>query len=146
MTFTGHEKSQFMYIAFTYPFSYEDCNQYLDGVQDKIAKSFNEQIYFHRELLVHSLEERHVELITISGHNGKKEELEDTLDGLFPDFDQSDEKLKKRFSTFRPHKFDKKCVFLSARVHPGEVQSSFVLNGIIDFLLSKYYLDQSFYL
>jgi len=28
-------------------------------------------------------------------------------------------------------------VFFSARVHPGEVQSSHVLNGIVDFLLSK---------
>jgi len=33
--------------------------------------------------------------------------------------------------------FDKPVVFLTARVHPGEVQSSHVLNGIVDFLLSK---------
>jgi hypothetical protein len=33
--------------------------------------------------------------------------------------------------------FEKPTVFLSARVHPGEVQSSHVLNGIVDFLMSK---------
>lgn len=31
-----------MYIAFTYPFSYEDCNKYFDNVQDKIEKQYLE--------------------------------------------------------------------------------------------------------
>jgi hypothetical protein len=48
-------------------------------------------------------------------------ELEDTIPGLFPDYDYEDVILTKRFSTSRPHKFEKKCIFLSARVHPGEV-------------------------
>ena len=126
-----------MYIAFTYPFSYEDCNQYFDNVQDKISRNLSDKIYFHRLLLVESLEERHVELITITGQNEKLEEREESLKGLFPDFNQSDETLTKRFSAERAHKFNKKVVFLSARVHPGEVQSSFVLNGIVDFLVSK---------
>ena len=34
-------------------------------------------------------------------------------------------------------KFDKPTIFLTARVHPGEVQASHVLNGFLDFLLSK---------
>jgi hypothetical protein len=31
--------------------------------------------------------------------------------------------------------FNKPVIFLSARVHPGEVPSSHVLNGLIKFLL-----------
>ena len=77
-----------MYFAFTYPFSYEDCNNYIDQVQDKIKNQMSEQIYFHRELLTLSLEERHVELITITGHNSKTDELEDSLKGLFPEYDK----------------------------------------------------------
>lgn len=97
--FTGNEKSQFMYIAFTYPFSYEECNQYFDRVQNKIASQFEDKIYFHRELLTYSLEERHVELITISGHNDRLEVREDDIPGLFPDFNFEDPKLTQRFST-----------------------------------------------
>ncbi len=62
-----------------------------------------------------------MELITISGHNEKQEEREEGLPGLFPEFDSIDEKMSKRFSKERSNKFNKKCVFLSARVHPGEV-------------------------
>jgi hypothetical protein len=53
----------------------------------KISEKYSEEIYFHRELLSYSLEERSVELITISGHNGKLEDREDSIKGLFPDFD-----------------------------------------------------------
>lgn len=135
-TFPSTEKNQMLYIAFTYPFSYEECNQYFDQVQQKVNTQFADRIYIHRELLCYSLEDRYVELITLSGHNEKLEEREESISALFPEFDQSDPILAKRFSNERAYKFKKKCIFLSARVHPGEIQSSFVLNGIIDFLLS----------
>merc|ERR550532_705202 len=55
-------------------------------------------------------------------------EKEPTLSNLFPDQDPAK----------RPHKFsNKKTVFLSARVHPGETCSSFVMNGFIKFILSQ---------
>lgn len=62
-----------MYIAFTYPFSYEECTNYFDRIQAKIANKYSDTIYFHRELLTYSLEDRNVELITITGMNGIQE-------------------------------------------------------------------------
>ena len=62
-----------------------------------------------------------MELITITGQNEKLEDREESLKGLFPEYDTENETLSKRFSTERAHKFNKKVVFLSARVHPGEV-------------------------
>jgi len=55
---------------------------------------------------------------------------------LFPAFGPGS-KEEKIFSHERCLKFDKPVVFFSARVHPGEVQASHVLNGICDFLFSK---------
>lgn len=64
-----------------------------------------------------------MDILTITGHSNKLEQREDYIDNLFPN-----KKIK------RPFKFNKPTVFLSARVHPGEVPSSHVLNGIINFI------------
>jgi hypothetical protein len=49
----------------------------------------SDEVYMHRELLGYSKEMRYVELITITGKNGKQEEREDVIDGpgLFPSFE-----------------------------------------------------------
>lgn len=99
----------------------------------------SDEVYFHRELLGYSLERRYMELITITGNNGNSKEREQKIEGkgLFPEFaDGSPE--SKIFHKERCHIFNnKKVVFFCARVHPGEVQASHVLNGIVDFILSK---------
>lgn len=74
-----------MFIAFTYPFSYTECTHYFDKVHAKIKRDFSDSIYFHRELITKSLEDRNVELITITGTNGvDAENKEEKLNGLFP--------------------------------------------------------------
>ena len=86
-TFTGQEKDdQLLYIAFTYPFSYTETTEYFDKIGEKIKKNLSEYVYFHRELLTYSLEDRNVELITITGKNGVLEnEREETIPELFPE-------------------------------------------------------------
>jgi len=97
-----------------------------------------DEIYIHRELLGYSKEKRYVELITITGKNDKTNEREEVIEGegLFPKIEPST-RADSLFSKKRAFIFEKPTVFLSARVHPGEVQSSHVLNGIVDFLMSK---------
>jgi len=62
-----------------------------------------------RERLTSSLDKRRVDLLTISAP--KNLELGADLDGV-------------------------RCAFISARVHPGETPSSYVLEGLLEFLLS----------
>jgi len=73
--------------------------------------------------LAYSLENRFVELITLTNRNEITKEREEKLEGLFPDISENEEnkEVLKRYSNERPYKFNKPCVFLSARVHPGEV-------------------------
>ena len=76
--------------------------------------------------MVRSLEKRPLDLVTISDHDQKLEQKEKRLPHLFPG------------DIERPFKFKntKKVVFLSARVHPGEVPASHVMNGMLKFLCS----------
>ena len=40
-------------------------------------------------------------------------------------------------SSSTPYSIQKKCIFLTARIHPGESNGSIVLHGLIEYLLSK---------
>ena len=89
-----------MLIAFTYPFSYAECTRYFDKVHAKINREFKDEIYFCRELLTYSLENRNVELVTITGMNGvNHEEKEEGIDGLFREPEEENE--RRRFSSER---------------------------------------------
>ncbi|XP_048012219.1 cytosolic carboxypeptidase-like protein 5 isoform X3 [Megalobrama amblycephala] len=123
------------YFSFCYPFSYTECQDMMLQLDQKFLSASHtlgpcspvESIYYHRELLCHSLDGHRVDLITVSSCHGLLEEREPRLDRLFPDL-----------STPRPHCFTgKRVFFLSSRVHPGETPSSFVFNGFLNFILSQ---------
>ncbi|XP_018431066.1 PREDICTED: cytosolic carboxypeptidase-like protein 5, partial [Nanorana parkeri] len=123
------------YFAFCFPFSYEESQEMLAGLDDRFSdcrlmspgSGPPDSIYYHREPLCHSLDALHVDLLTISSCHGMSEEREPRLDKLFPDR-----------SIPRPYRFTgKRVFFLSSRVHPGETPSSFVFNGFLQFILRQ---------
>ncbi|XP_027233246.2 cytosolic carboxypeptidase-like protein 5 [Penaeus vannamei] len=123
---TVSEVGVFTHYAFTYPFTYSELQNMLESLDHKFSVS-SPSLYYHRELLIKSLDGWRVDLVTVSSHNGKVEEREARLPGLFPNVNEP-----------RPHRFpSKKVVFVSARVHPGETSSSFVLNGFLNFIVSN---------
>jgi len=115
-----------VYLAYTYPWSYTDDQEFLNKCEEQFTN--DEEIYFHRELIAYSRENRRIELITISSHANKLDEREPVLPELFP--------LNNEIP--RPFKFEnKKYVFISARVHPGETAASYTFKGVMDFVLDK---------
>ncbi|XP_047098849.1 cytosolic carboxypeptidase-like protein 5 [Schistocerca piceifrons] len=122
------------YFAFTYPYSYTDLQNMLCSLDTKFKLSEEstpklnlDDIYYHRECVCYSLERRRIDLITISSYHNISLEREPRLRHLFPEINVP-----------RPFKFlEKKVVFISARVHPGETPSSFVLNGLLSLLLNR---------
>ncbi|GFY72449.1 hypothetical protein TNIN_273681 [Trichonephila inaurata madagascariensis] len=130
------EQDSITYFAFTYPFSYTECQTMLDDIDNKIGSSLyisknnkpsDNAVYYCRELLCHSLGGNKIELLTISSCKGLTMEREEKLPDLFP------EVSKPRCHIFK----NKKIVFISSRVHPGETPSSFVFNGMLHFLLGS---------
>ncbi|CAL7934428.1 unnamed protein product [Xylocopa violacea] len=118
------------YFAFTYPFSYTDLQNYLRKIEVRMAKrdvTSVDDVYYQRECAIKSLEGRRLDLITISSFHNISTEREDRLNNMFPEKNEE-----------RPFKFwNKKVIFISARVHPGETPSSFVFNGFLNFLLNR---------
>ncbi|XP_065073349.1 uncharacterized protein LOC135697526 [Ochlerotatus camptorhynchus] len=86
-----------------------------------------DDIYYYRELLTNSVENRRIELLTITSFHGIQTTREERLRNLFPD------EKTPRCHTFK----HKKVVFISSRVHPGETPASFVLNGFFSMLLDR---------
>lgn len=116
------------YFAYTYPFSFSDITRKLDEMQAKLVNRKN--VYFHRETLTYSVEGRKQEMVTVSSMDkiSQDDEREEYIPGLFPEYSGSPED--------RPLKFnEKKIIFISARVHPGEIGASHMLNGFLDLLM-----------
>ncbi|CAG9795339.1 unnamed protein product [Diatraea saccharalis] len=118
------------FFAFTYPFSFAELQIALNSIDMKMLPLPHPQspddIYYYRECLIYSLEGRRVDLLTITSHHGMTHEREERLKNLFPENHE------------RPFKFqNKKVIFISARVHPGETPSSFVFNGFLNLLLNR---------
>ncbi|AWP19702.1 putative cytosolic carboxypeptidase-like protein 5 [Scophthalmus maximus] len=122
------------YFSFCFPFSYAECQEMLQQLDESnpnaaqlSPSSAPGSVYYHRELLCHSLDGNRVDLLTVTNCSGMQEEREPRLPQLFPDT-----------NTPRPHRFPSKRVFfLSSRVHPGETPSSFVFNGFLNFILRR---------
>ena len=75
--------------------------------------------------MINSLEGRPCHILTISSYQGIQAKTEKDFSDLFPD------------KGIRSKKFEnKKFVFISSRVHPGEIPSSHVMNGFLKFITS----------
>lgn len=141
------------YYAFCAPFSYLDCQGLLEELEEAFAdsnyswpdphrplrnlsRSINDywfpragtELFFRRQLLHRSLQRRRVDLLTITAIPKTQEE---------PDVLPQDLPCAMLPSNSNMLKFENRpIIFISARVHPGETPSQFVLLGILRFLLS----------
>ena len=76
------------YFAFTYPFAYTDLQTQLKKIDARMSQgtiTSVDDIYYHRECVVKSLEGRRLELLTISSYQNISTEREDRLKNLFPE-------------------------------------------------------------
>ena len=115
-----------IYFAFTYPYTYSMVQNDLQFIDNHVNNTnIAGSIYCTRELLTTSVEGRRVDLITITSVDGADTQSEALIPGLFPE--TTDPHCRPLMF---PHK---EVVFVSSRVHPGEVRQS--LNTILFFIV-----------
>lgn len=117
-------------FAFTYPYTYSMVQSNLDAMNSHVNEmGIKGSLYYSRELLANSVDGLRIDLVTISSVDGASDEQEPLLPNLFPD-------TLSPAESRRPVVFpEKEIVFVSARVHPGEVPAQHTWKGIFDFLL-----------
>ncbi|KAJ8679497.1 hypothetical protein QAD02_015284 [Eretmocerus hayati] len=108
--FSFDREDELYQFALTYPYSYSRHLGHLDNLSTKYPS-------IRRETLANSIQKRKVELLTITA-----EEKANT--GLSNPSEQ-EQRIRK-------------AVVIMGRVHPGESPSSFVCQGLVDFLVSTH--------
>lgn len=112
------------FFAFSPPFSFQDSVELMDQIEQKLKPHPN--IYICREVLCYSLEGRPMEVVTISSRDGMVEQTEPAP--------EDKECLVFPYGSSCNRFPEKKVVFLTSRVHPGEAPGSHALNGFLQLL------------
>ncbi|KAL3865591.1 hypothetical protein ACJMK2_042966 [Sinanodonta woodiana] len=109
-TVTFKHSRDVCYLAYHYPYTYSMLQTHLQLHQSNHDPS---QIFFRKQILCHTMSGNPVPVLTITAKpkSNSREHVEELRS--------------------RPY------IFLSARVHPGESNSSWIMKGTIDFLMSK---------
>lgn len=120
ITFDFDNNENFLEIAFCFPYKHEEMMKDISVMS--LAYENHDQIFFHHENLIKTVEGLDVPLITITNHDSKLEvnETYNILDGV---------SQCPKFENKKP------VIQLSCRVHPGETPASHAQNGVIKFQL-----------
>lgn len=142
----GHPNCPAIYIASNHPYSYDTLQRNIATweiqAQRKPMTTSSlpsmpatqcAPIYFHREVLCKTLDNRNVDLLTITDRNGMQA---DRLPMMCTQYGIP--YSAAHGSVERPPRFAGKLyAVLTARVHPGECPASHMMHGCIEFLLSR---------
>uniref|UniRef100_A0A4X2LVS0 Cytosolic carboxypeptidase 1 n=1 Tax=Vombatus ursinus TaxID=29139 RepID=A0A4X2LVS0_VOMUR len=109
-TVTFPHKDDVCYFAYHYPYTYSTLQMHLQ----KLESSHNpQQIYFRQDVLCETLSGNSCPLLTITA--------------------MPESNYYENICQFRNRPY----IFLSARVHPGETNSSWVMKGTLEYLMSS---------
>lgn len=144
-SFTAEDVTDKVFFAFSFPYTYTQGVDFLAQLEKNFCN--HPDIYFHKELLTHSLEGRNIDLLTITAHDPsifsarQSPEQEPLLDNLFPNHSMlaiTPAALGMEDSIQRPYIFRRKrYILISARVNACEAPGNYMLEGFLKALLNK---------
>ena len=120
------EEGERVAFALTYPYTTRKLARYLDKIETQVA-GLESDLIIHRDTLINSNLDQPVELLWIGSRSNQTSRKMRKMKNLFPDGRKS-----------RPFMFKNRCnVIVSARVHPSETASNFLLEGFLNHFLRK---------
>ena len=144
------ETDDLIKVSLSYPYTYAMMQSELNRLD--ISRGMGERgergergesVFYHREVLIRSPEGRNVDILTISSCDGDRGEgggrgppEMSPHEHLFPHRARTREE-RSSIGQGPPSFPGKKVVYISARVHPGEVPAQHTLQGVLDFLLDE---------
>ncbi|KAK9408246.1 cytosolic carboxypeptidase 1 [Crotalus adamanteus] len=109
-TVTFHHKDDVCYFAYHYPYTYSALMMHLQKLE---STNNSQQIYFRQHVLCETLSGNNCPVVTITA--------------------MPESNYYEHICQFRNRPY----IFLSARVHPGETNSSWVMKGTLEYLMSN---------
>ena len=100
------------YLAYHFPYTFTDLQVFLDSVQRNATTAYAD-LYFERQILCTSDAGNVIDLITLTSKLANES--------------------KSPESSWLPLE-ERQYVFITARVHPGESNSSYIMEGFLHFL------------
>lgn len=120
------QEGEEVYFALTFPYTTQRLSRYLDKIEDRIRR-VGGQLAMHRNTLIRSNLGQPVEMLWVGSTENRTSERMSRLKNLFPDGEST-----------VPYLFKNNCnVVVSARVHPSETASSYLLEGFLNHILRK---------
>ncbi|XP_068169276.1 cytosolic carboxypeptidase 4 [Antennarius striatus] len=115
-TITFKHSEDVCYLAYHYPYTYSALKTHLNVLQKSVDPA---KVFFRQQILCHTLSGNSCPLVTITACPASS--------GM------------KDMQQLR----DRPCIMLTARVHPGESNASWVMKGTLEFLCSSDLVAQS---
>eukprot|EP00002_Diphylleia_rotans_P001009 TRINITY_DN10553_c0_g1_i2.p1 TRINITY_DN10553_c0_g1~~TRINITY_DN10553_c0_g1_i2.p1 ORF type:complete len:441 (-),score=61.63 TRINITY_DN10553_c0_g1_i2:127-1449(-) len=116
-----------VYFAFCYPYTYSDLQSKLSHLDQQAHELSSRHIFYSRRLLALSLLGNRIDMIVITSKSN--------VDGEMDAIQAMDLEGLSTADAYPTNLRQKPVIFLTARVHPGETPSSFVIDGSLSFAL-----------
>ncbi|KAJ8613118.1 hypothetical protein CTAYLR_004801 [Chrysophaeum taylorii] len=121
-----------VYLAYSHPYTYTDLQHFLN----QLMSNPKTQHMCTRRVLCNTIAGNRCDLLTITAPPYIKPKVAATEDDARTNADNNNNKDGESSDTASSSSHERRLLVISARVHPGESNSSWIMQGMLEFLTS----------
>jgi len=146
-TFHFDESNEEYFFAYSYPYTYTYLQKWLHSIE------LLNLPFLRRDLLCRTVLQRRLDLLTITGSGNLDPGANDTdvktTERATAGSNKDEQDGAKTISNCKDNKAEeaskltkKAAIVLTSRIHPGETPASFIIHGLVEFLISDHPVAQ----